>query len=368
VFLDLSRLRPLDVLVSSGSRWSSKAIKVATTLRHLKAADYSHASMLLTPSLAVEALAGDGVVLTDLLVPISESHSAKADTTAQGRQHAFLRWVDGRLRVYVRLQDTSRAAVYRHVTFSGRHEDSSWLFRPDALAVLCEVYLREYADILHLGNTMASVGQPVKDALRWVIEWFTARQPEQGLFCSELVCKLMSNANLEAEQTRAETVAPSMFAWKTKWFDCIKEATTVSLESELPGLPCEPEFVDELTRVLRFEDLLVQRRQGRIHQASRRIANIVGGVTADTAQAAEVATMQTAGRQLWREEAIARLDRYLAQRADPVWTWLSSTNHCRDACGGSAQCESVRTCRNRPFSQVRRDMELLATAYRPGGS
>ncbi len=320
VFLELTKLRPLDVLLISGNRPGSFAIKSAVSLRGRRWSSYSHAALILSPSLHIEALSARGIVCTDLSVLT-----------------LHFRVVSGQLAVYAPLDRVNGVQVLRHREVA--HDvDSTHLtsLRTCALETLAEVYLKQYSLRLRLAEPVVRLDPAILGFLERLTRWMEHDEPEPGPFCSELVCMLLEKAGLLVREPwngqPASTLAPADFSWRPNMFYDVPGVDLTCTAQELPGVACDPEFVNEVSKILESAQ---QQQEFAIETLKAMLS--VSTIVSEPHKLDEMAlsTLRQSHlkqRKKFRAAYAYKLAPSIERFLDPLWEWVAKANDCNGSC------------------------------------
>lgn len=343
-FLEITKMRPLDVVLMSGKRAFSKVIMLSSSVAAWRLAKYSHATLMLSPSMCVEALDGVAIVTTD--------YAATSEL--------ICRWVDGRLAVFVRLDDISDAMVLRHRTITPDLKNVCLHlgYRREVLQTLAEVYLKQYSPLARLLKPVVDL-PPV--ALRF-IELLTRKldgfKPEPGPFCSELVCMLLAQRDSEleaklsfemvspvsAKQDRVpgkpapDTTSPSALAWREELMHPLageEDPVHTCLQSALPGELCEDAFSLRITEILRSGVAAPEFLRTKILKIMSTIPAVLADSDHPETRAQQLENLEVIyaeSRSLLRQLWVLELERNLMTFSDPIWEWVEKSNACIASC------------------------------------
>lgn len=317
VFLELTKLRPLDVMLTSSDELSSFVIKGATSIRGLRLAHYSHAALMLSPGVCVEALTKPGIVCTDLSEPAP----------------LFFRWVEGKLTVFASLKGVDNAAVFRHRSVTRELSSGSLSdLRSLALEALAECYLMQYSLLINLVRPIVRLPPRVESFLARVTPLFEGRKPEPGPFCSELVCRLLG-AVVKDATPYPDRVAPSDLSWDTESLEELENVVRLCEPDDLPGFECDDDFSSGLSQMLEA-DLSQQEFQKRLLQAMSVIPAILAdGVSPEDPSIRDALEMKySAMREEARHFYVDELQHSLYQFQDRLWEWMHRANVCKKTC------------------------------------
>lgn len=328
LFLNLSKLQPMDVLAVSGDAKSSIFIKLATAARKLKTAKYSHSALVLSPSIVVESLSGSGIVLSDLTVPRPGRFDAHLRQATDEDALQVRKLSSGEVALFARLHNVTKVDVLRHRAIS---DDAfvAWLFRKDALEILRGLYLLQYAKPSALAKSVVDLPEPVCQFIDAAHAAFAGSRLEAGPFCSELVSRLL-NGLFDAGKAHGRVV-PADFGWHLDQFEMLEE---VCYPAEcVPGEACSAALAKEMTDMLRYGGLGAQLGIAEVLGVGAKVEDEARRKGQDTgAQLFRESLANPDRRAELRKERVADFNVYLNQHADPFWQWLRDANVCARAC------------------------------------
>lgn len=203
-YLDHRLVAPGDVILQLGSSPFSKAITKVTRAR------FSHAQLALGGLIVYEALA-DGVFPTTL-------------SFESVRQ-------DGSQRQAVALPGVRRAVVLRHRSLLARVESRRFDVQDELLEITGRFLGRPYADLIQLLSAAPQPGvRPLSQWLGRHMRAGTLSERDRGIFCSELVARVMGamGLNLFTPQRRPGAISPGELAKST----FLQEVAGAAFEAE----------------------------------------------------------------------------------------------------------------------------------------
>jgi hypothetical protein len=310
--IEISCLKPLDILLTQGAGKSSTFIRIGTTLaRGGRTARASHASLVVAPSLLVESLGDGGTAFTSLV------------GTDQTRLFAR---VDGRrLRLFARLKDVKAGYVYRHVLGDQLAPDA-WLFRDGLFAALAPHYLAEYPGAGRLLRVATFLPEALKDRME-ALSISVQRKIAAGPFCSELVIALLlSIGPILQMPSSPETIAPGDIEHLTNF----KYRFKTIEDDALPGNELDETSTHALAEMLCFGQLQHQELKSKTIRISGWIERLqAAGVLVNSAQPQG---FQAAERTRIRLQQLEYVKAYLGEVSDEFWSWYSSSATCMESC------------------------------------
>jgi hypothetical protein len=333
LFLNLSTLQPLDILLTSGDGPFSLAIKVATSIKGMQNARFSHAALLLSPSMTVEALNEEGIVCNNLTQPLGNPHAAmKPNALEYASSRLIPKWINGRLFVYVPLRGVTDALVLRHSRFKSGVDIANDLLsgRSAALDMFADIYLAQYSKFGRLSKPILELPAKIEEFIEIAISKLEKAKPDPGPFCSELVCILMgSTFGLRGDNP--ERVAPSELSWVPTELSPLPEALQCGPERELPGKPCGELFTQELEKILWYPSSLHQRLGAKLLEIMSYLPTIAADINQEIA-AEDWMHFYNQRREQCRIEFSQDIARHLYTELDIVWKWIKGCNDCMDKC------------------------------------
>lgn len=338
VILELNKVRPLDILLTSGDQKFSKSIRAATTLaRRGRLAAFSHAALFLSPSLLVESLFNEGISITNLIEPAMKGHqSAEQLFTSRAIETLSARIDRGRLRLFVILEGESGAAVFRHKSIDQNRTDLlTLLIRPRVFALLQCCYRAQYPELGRLLNVFHSMPLAVREAAEKFLRLMEAEKVAPGPFCSELVQTVFTALAdfLPTKQVDPLGVAPDDLAVSEDFrrLDGDERPITIATSlGELPGKPGDPGFVAQMKKMLVGEVLRSQELEGKIIQINGRLATLVPWLNRTDVgiERERYAKLSMETRAKW----LKHIEEFVRIGCDSLWNWIEDANECRITC------------------------------------
>lgn len=328
VYLEVTKMRPLDVVLMSGTRVFSKVIMAASSLAAMRKANYSHATLMLSQSMCVEALDGVATVLTDYAT----------------RDKLVCRWVNGKLAVFVGLDGISDALVLRHKCIT----DASHVeleFRGKLLETLSELYLRQYSTLARLLKPVVSLPAPIMRFIEHATSGLDGFKPEPGPFCSELVCLLLDEVAptpVSAAPTKLspDAVSPSALEWIDDFLDPLwgeRSPVHACNPQDLPGEPANDMSRKLVAMLSTGTDDMLQNMRATTLKVMTLVPKVVGGELDSEELTKAMDVIYAERRKEFRNQWINELDSYFATFSDPVWNWIERSNACMATCPDARQ-------------------------------
>jgi hypothetical protein len=232
--VDLSKIKPFDVLLTSGGEKESTLIRIGQTMIRLNPAQYSHVAMFITPTLLIES-SDAGIVFEQF----SNTEPRASDAFVWGR-HPRLQRLQSRLliqegnppRLFGGLPKATRILVRRHKELCGLSKHRMRSLREKLLAGLGPLYLKAYppyASFLSTFRQGAHLTEPVKSALSEVFG--SVHNP--GPFCSGLVAHLLDLIGLGGENVAA-SYAPIDFQTSNQFCNVTRGEEITQTNTKVP--------------------------------------------------------------------------------------------------------------------------------------
>jgi hypothetical protein len=352
LMLEITNVQPMDVLVTSGKYLSSKVNQALQTAVRGRMAAFSHSALFLSPALVLESTTDNygteqqeieinkpknqekGIALKDLVSPAASDKSVVTVQTNSPIEF-YPRMEDGCLRIFVHLDNVTKASVFRHSSLVG--EKNLWSFRQRALTALSPYYLLQYPPSEKLLNVAPFVSERFADAAGAFTDWFHLdtlnKKGATGPFCSELVAMafIASKGLLPLSINTPRKVAPSDFADLNEFIKKpIVRAFDCHSPTDLPGKACENGFSHELRTMLSTNLLRQQSFEGKLIQIRKMVDDLAE-------KSPEKFLRRSPGSFLTVEEIysvtlLSQIESFLTKIADEFWLWLREANCCLKSC------------------------------------
>jgi len=325
IYLNLSLLKPLDLLLTSGDGMFSKVIRVASAAKTMATADFSHAALLLAPSVIIESLTEEGIVCNNLLNPIANPHSASRSSESVDNDSPFQPiWVNGQLQVLARLDGVTNAAILRATTPVTSDD------RRSALGVLAEQYLRQYSELGRLTQPIITLPQSIENFFVNVAKNIDGPKAQSGAFCSELVCLMMSSTFGIAGES-PNRVAPSDFTRASTYLERVSGAVLRAPNPAALGSLASEQLTTEMKMWLSFPNALTQSMQSRVLQMFAYAPAFRADI--DKSRSREEWQVEFERlRERYRKDWVDEIQSRLTLEIDPVWRWIQDSNVCYQTC------------------------------------
>lgn len=329
-FLNLTQVKPLDVLLSTEPGFVSTMNRVAQQLSGGRKAEYSHAALALSSSVFVESLGKEGTVVNDLTDPqygLSEKARAGQPTRTSTLHY---RLVDGKIAVYVELQSKSALGVFRDERMESKtYAEITEGPRIKCVRKLADVYLAEYSILPRLLKSVINL----PPELQSLTEKMVKPKKLPGPFCSELVNMLLGSS-FDDETCDHSQRKPMDFAWVRERYPEVKGAVVYGLEN-LPGQECSKTLADTILPFLQIRPYDSQS----IQQSILKIATIAAPVWAEILGADPQGRATLDGLFLknlieYRSKLVAEICVKLHKGPDFIWCWIAKANDCYAVCPG----------------------------------
>ncbi len=320
LFLNLSRIRPLDILLTTEDGWSSRAIRAAQAVRFLKPTRFSHASLFLAPSVIVES-DEPGTIVTNL------AHAPVKGGIPRAR-NLSCRMVGRELAIFVELESKSGAQVVRPLAAANWHAGQVRSGRSAVMEALLPAYLARYSNAFHFLAASGAVPRSVQSYAEEKLAQLdhsigNVLDPRTGTFCSELVSMLLAAAMVVSSREHSQTV-PGHFEWQTDEFDPVK-GVVIDGEANLPGTACPADLERKVAALLRTH-------------LDRETTSKILGLAESRLINDPIKTLDL------RIELSNQLGGELAW-VDALWEWVDSVNHCAAVCPKGSSYDEHRRSR-----------------------
>ena len=335
-FLDLTAAQPLDVLLSTQKGVTSAVIRAGQTISRRKRARYSHAALLLSNSVLVEAIGKGGTILCNLASSKGDLGGSSNDRS----MHLHCRLVDGEVRIYALLPNKTAATLVRHKSQEDMPTANYWrrlddllVARSQVLGLLVDVYLASYSIPARLIGSVADLPTPIQSFLERGFKADRAKKRRTGPFCSELVGLLLSE--VYPDTTDHVRKAPIDFIDDQGDYVVVESAVVEGQVDDLPGTAYPTWLATDLVNLLWSARIEGQDLARKVVE----VLSLLPPVVAHTSDGSQERLQMW--EQLYEEKLreqrtnwVQEIESELTNHFDACWRWLRASNECYRVCPG----------------------------------
>jgi hypothetical protein len=324
--IDLSKVEPLDILLTTSAEPVSKLIKVGQRLARLRLAPvrFSHAAMFMAPSMLVES--SDAGVVFEQFTNRTIEDDPLLKHMPRAQAHARFVRLDTRLIVRKNgdtfdvlggLPAAAHARVIRHKTIEDKGLVAKSSLRAGVLESLEECYLKAYPAWSNFLNTI-SLPQRLRLAAVTLERSLLGVPMNPGPFCSQLVAQLLQAQGLNTGGRASEATAPVDL-------DASDQFVEVDCLVDVPDTEAVEHAV-ELERLLHFEG--TSRLSPLFDDARTSVDRFVHWMKTGSTDS----TSTSFRKNEQGKEELLWLKKWCHHVSDMFWDWHRSSPACFRAC------------------------------------